>query len=204
MVYMATTENSGGGAAWDSAKEFAVDRLKEETESLSPSALAEEYGCSGDHMRHCLGDLVEDQIAERVGHGQYTAGEPAVEHEERTDSQGEDSSENTEDMGDIGPSVDGPAPSEDPDTTDQNPVVDEEERADVDLSGSENDDSDDLDEDRAADGSGVPTGWVIIAGFALLAAVVLVSSMSQSGESEDDGDGEQEESTQATAQWGAN
>nr|WP_192960646.1 hypothetical protein [Haloarcula sp. AS7094] len=208
---MATTENSGGVRAWDSAKQFAVDRLKEETESLSPSALAEEYGCSGDHMRHCLADLAKEELVERIGHGEYTAGEQAgeqvLQHEDHTDSRDEDSPEDTEDTGNIGPSVDGPARSEDPDTTGGSPVeIEEDERAEVELSESDEEDGDGerVDVDRDGDG-GRSVGVYIIAGTVLLVLAALwLSIQDQSDETpEQPGQDEEEEEAVDPDVWGA-
>lgn len=182
---MATTGNSGGGTAWDSAKQFAVDRLKEETESLSPSELAGEYGCSGDHMRHCLSELAKDELVERIGHGEYMAGEQAGEHvlqqEDRTNSHEEDSPENTGNTGDIGPSADGPAPSEDPDMTGQNPAVDEEERAD--MTGVDDEDREEI-EDETVTVRSWSTGSYIVAGSVLLVLAVLWLSLREESETE--------------------
>lgn len=53
------------------AGEYAVKRLRESEGLLSPAELAEEYDCSGKHMRSVLSDLAEGNVVERVARGRY-------------------------------------------------------------------------------------------------------------------------------------
>ena len=58
----------------ETAYEFALNRLENIDEPISPATLADEYGCSGGHMRSVLCDLVRDGYAERIAHGRYVEG----------------------------------------------------------------------------------------------------------------------------------
>jgi hypothetical protein len=145
---MATTDEIGDGEYIASAREFVENRLQESESPMSPSELAEEYGCSNGHVRNLMPDLVEDGVCDRVGHGKYIAdtstgngvGEPTddeitdpsdgvsdePEPSEMAESDGSGDEVNTQDVissdGVDGPSVDGQARSEDLDTTEIDPA----------------------------------------------------------------------------------
>lgn len=73
---MATTGYSETGPArsypeyYDNARSYVLDHLNTH-EPQSPTELADEYGCGGDHMRATLADLANSGEIERVSRGQY-------------------------------------------------------------------------------------------------------------------------------------
>jgi len=215
---MATADTSAGDGGPQCARDFVQERLREADSAMSPADLAEEYDCTNGHIRNLLADLRSEGAVQRVGHGEYVAavddgdGEPA---DLQADLQPESEGNAQEETDDTPPDetaqetpepVAGPARSEDPDTTGGSPVeIEGDERADVDLSGSEDDDGYGVEDDRADDRAGVPTGWVIVGGCVLLAVVVLLSSMDGPDEPGENVDDEPEPDTDQpnTAQWGA-
>jgi hypothetical protein len=72
---MATAEDASGGDALaeaaSSARDFIVTRLDDADSSLSPSELAEEYGCSNGHCRNVVAKLRKEGTIRRVGDGLY-------------------------------------------------------------------------------------------------------------------------------------
>jgi len=76
---MATAEATGGDevedAGPDTAREFAQDRLGDADSPLSPSEMAEEYGCSNPHMREVLRELIDEGVVERPEYGEYVLAE---------------------------------------------------------------------------------------------------------------------------------
>jgi hypothetical protein len=135
---MATAQESGSGglaSAAASARDFVGERLRETDSPMSPSELAEEYGCSSAHMSNICSELNQSGEIERVETGQYVDGEASSEgvdepESEQSDSGSEDSpglaaepsDESVKEQGegsseqDSVPSADGEARSEDPDT----------------------------------------------------------------------------------------
>ena len=53
------------------AKEYAKRRLRESDEPMSPKELADEYDCSGSHMRSQVSDLKQNGEIESVTYGYY-------------------------------------------------------------------------------------------------------------------------------------
>lgn len=212
---MATTEQQDGGSVWSSAREFVEDRLDEIEEPVTPCDLADEYDCSNAHMRHTLADLMEDEQAERVDHGEYVGVSTETAETESTDVEPEDPTENT---GESRPSVDGAARSEGLATEDDDGVrVEGDERADVDISemdqeaeyeqqleeanetvdGEESDEieadaDDDLDDQGDGDG-GLPPGAMVVIGTITLAILILVVSRNLDDDESEDQQEEQQE-----------
>lgn len=84
------------------AKDYALQRLESADSPLSPAGLADEYDCSGTHMRSVLSELARKGEVDREGQGQYVA----VESEAETD--------NSNGVGDAD-EPHGELPSDDPD-----------------------------------------------------------------------------------------
>jgi len=72
---------AAGGASsmepeqYRSAEEYARERLADAEGTLTPSVLANDYGCVPGHMRRTLRILVEDGDAVRVNRGEYVGPE---------------------------------------------------------------------------------------------------------------------------------
>ena len=204
---------------WSSAREFVEDRLDEMDEAVAPCDLADEYDCSNAHMRHTLGDLVQEGLAERVDHGEYSA---VSQETTEGESRGEDRDVSTEVTEDKRPSSDGAARLVDADDGTDGVRIDDDERADVDTSGMDQDDEyeqqleevteavggeesdeieadtdSDLDggeiEDNELDESSVLSGKMILLGTVLLIVAVVVLSRRDDDESEDQQEEQQED-----------
>jgi hypothetical protein len=181
------------------------ERLQKADSPMSPADLAEEYGCTNGHIRNLLSDLRDMGEVERVAHGQYEAtaddgdgDTPELPAELRADSEGNAEAERDDTPPDetaqeTGEPVDGQVQSVDHDTTAGSPVkIEEREQADVELSESEEGDSD-----------GFPNGWALVIATFLIVALILVSSMNQGDETGDESPDEEAERNQPnTAQWG--
>lgn len=144
---MATTDASDGGSGTKCARDFVEERLRNADSSMSPSELADEYGCTNGHIRNLLSDLRGEGVVQRIAHGQYEAapddgeGETADLSEDllaesegnaEAETDGEAPQERAEETGEA---VDGEARSVDPATEATETVsVEEDERADVDTS----------------------------------------------------------------------
>jgi len=88
----------------ETAYEFAKNRLKNTDEPISPATLADEYGCSGGHMRSVLCDLVRDGYAERIAHGRYVEGQgPENQEADIQSNETAQAAANTADKADIQP-----------------------------------------------------------------------------------------------------
>lgn len=110
---MATANISGGDEGPTTtacARDFVLDRLRESDSPLSPAELADEYGCTNGHVRNTLRELREDDLADRVGRGQYVALDadesadmdsegPAVPTPTTTDAEPEEGADFPEDGG---------------------------------------------------------------------------------------------------------
>lgn len=71
--------NGGEAAVCNNAREYVLDRLEGAEEPLSPSELADEYGCSKSHMHNVLSELNSEGEVERPADGHYIlAGEVAM------------------------------------------------------------------------------------------------------------------------------
>lgn len=125
---MATADTGDGDTGPLCARDFVQERLREADSVMSPSDLAEEYGCTNGHIRNLMMDLVEDDEVERVAHGRYVAAtddEDGVADDLQDDVSGssEGNAEATADGAPQEPTtqetsepVDGEAPSEGRDT----------------------------------------------------------------------------------------
>lgn len=80
---MATVESSED--VHTCARDFILDRLEESDGMMSPSELAEEYGCTNDHVRHVLTELRDEGKIERPRFGWYTSSQPASDGDEDTE-----------------------------------------------------------------------------------------------------------------------
>jgi hypothetical protein len=151
---------------------------------MGPADLAGEYGCSNGHVRNVLSDLLSDEEVARVGRGEYVAPPPDDEDGETDvlagvpadiresgaaveDSDGEQVQADSDSEGN-GLREDGPAHSEDRDTTagdresDDEMVTEEEytefhEQSEEDDEGNEEIDADDGGEDTDESGGDVPS-----------------------------------------------
>lgn len=74
------------------AREYALRRLESADMPVSPSGLAEEYGCGASHMRTVLSELAQQGEAEREERGQYVEPENATQGIPLFDADGSDES----------------------------------------------------------------------------------------------------------------
>ena len=124
---MSTTEAPGGDPGEElseepehsSAREFAEYRLEDIDGTLSPSEMADEYGCTPVHMRKTLTEMMDEGTVERPTYGEYALADTADSARESTESSvgGQGSEADTEadgeDAGDMRPSAGGGPRSED-------------------------------------------------------------------------------------------
>lgn len=195
---------------------------------MSPAELADEYGCTNGHVRNTLRELREDDLADRVGRGQYVA----LDSDESAEMDSESPEMPTPTAPDEGEEVDtdfpegGEARSEDHDTTDQGDQEDDEAMVSEDELAQQRDqwsladDRDDDDQEESDDGEQedvedepepvaveqqqtagipIPVGkTTLFVGVAALAAVVIWYTMVK--ESDSGGDDEQEQQAQQSQQ----
>lgn len=124
-------EGSGGDVGLGqsvTARDYAVQRLREADSPMSPAEIANEYGCTNGHLRNVLRDLRSEGPVERVRRGKYTVSETDAdgsdsEMEPDVETDGEVSAyreSGDESAGiDSDPSVDGGPQSPDTDTRDR-------------------------------------------------------------------------------------
>ena len=74
------------------AREYALRRLESADTPVSPSGLAEEYGCGASHMRTVLSELYQQGEADKAGRGQYVEPEDATHGIPLFDADGSDES----------------------------------------------------------------------------------------------------------------
>lgn len=94
---MATAQESGSGglaSSVASARDFVRERLREADSPMSPSELAEEYGCSNAHVSNICSELNQSGEIERVETGRYVdVPGPATEADAPSPEQSESESE---------------------------------------------------------------------------------------------------------------
>lgn len=208
---MATANTSGGDEGPTTtacARDFVLDRLRESDSPLSPAELADEYGCTNGHLRNTLRELREDDLADRVGRGQYVA----LDAEESADMDSEGPAVPTLTTTDAEPEVGADFPegggpqSEDTDTTETDdpegetvPTEDElEQQRDQWTLEEDEDEQEDVDEDRdagvvedddAVGGIPIPVSpKVLIAGSLVLLLAVYWFRVRPAGEDDEEDD----------------
>lgn len=167
-------DNGEAGDRWglgdspDCARDFITERLSEADSPLSPSEMAEEYGCSNGHVRNILQDLLDEGVVKRPRRGKYVladGGGAEMDSEaaadDLADSEGNDTSDGGPEYGAVAEEdhAGGEARSEGPDTSD-------------------------------GDNEGIDPATALLVATALFAGIVLVDALLSDGS--DDGDGDEE------------
>jgi len=168
--YMATADTPAGDSGPKCARDFVEEKLQEADSPMSPAELAEEYGCTNGHVRNLLSDLRDEEVVQRVGHGQYEAAPD--------DSDGE-----TADLSaDLQPESEGNAQA----TTEASEPDETPQETSEPVAGParlEDRDTEDLERQETGESGGVPvpvSGKAIVVATALLLLLVLWRSRSSS------------------------